>query len=111
MIEDDSLKTLSEKEAAPFVGVSHSTMRRWRGDNIGPAYFRCGRIIRYTLAALKSFQKKHTVQPSSARDGKSSKTPKQPSSSDRPKLTHRTNKLRDPATLPAALFDAVQPVQ
>ncbi len=51
---------LSEKEAATYLCVSLSTIRRWRRFKTGPAYFRYGGVLRYRRAALEEFITKNT---------------------------------------------------
>jgi len=50
---------LSEKQAAAFLSVSLSTIRRWRRANIGPAFFRFGGVLRYSVEHLKAFVTKN----------------------------------------------------
>jgi excisionase family DNA binding protein len=50
----------SEREAAAFLSVSLSTIRRWRRTNTGPAFFRFGNVLRYAREALDEFITKHT---------------------------------------------------
>ena len=51
---------LSEKEAAAYLGVSLSTVRRWRRGKIGPAYYRVGDVLRYARGGLDAFIAKNT---------------------------------------------------
>lgn len=46
---------LSEKEASAYLGVSLSTIRRWRRANAGPSYFRFGDVLRYAQDGLDTF--------------------------------------------------------
>ena len=47
---------LTEAQAAEYLGVSLSTIRRWRKQQgKGPAFFRVGDILRYALCALDAF--------------------------------------------------------
>jgi excisionase family DNA binding protein len=46
---------LSEKEAADYLRVSLSTVRRWRRNKTGPAHFRFGGVLRYNRATLVEF--------------------------------------------------------
>ena len=50
----------SEREAAAYLSISLSTIRRWRRTNIGPAFFKFGDILRYSREALDEFVAKHT---------------------------------------------------
>ena len=46
---------LSEKEAAAFLSISLSTLRRRRRDGTGPAHLRFGGVLRYSHQALEQF--------------------------------------------------------
>jgi hypothetical protein len=46
---------LTEVEAAQFLRVSLSTLRRRRRTNAGPAFFRIGAVIRYRRRDLEEF--------------------------------------------------------
>jgi excisionase family DNA binding protein len=46
---------LSEKEVATYLNVSLSTIRRWRRNASGPAFFRFGGVLRYSQAAVDEF--------------------------------------------------------
>jgi excisionase family DNA binding protein len=52
---------LSEKEAAAYLTVSLSTIRRWRHTSTGPAVFRFGDVLRYAREALDEFIAKNTT--------------------------------------------------
>jgi excisionase family DNA binding protein len=45
----------SEKEAAAYLSVSLSTIRRWRRTKTGPELFRFGGVLRYSREALDVF--------------------------------------------------------
>ena len=51
---------LSEKEAAAYLSVSLSTIRRWRRRGTGPAFFHFGGVLRYSHTALTEFIVKYT---------------------------------------------------
>ncbi len=51
---------LSEKEAALYLGVSLSTIRRWRCSSGGPSFYRFGRVLRYCQEALDAFIARNT---------------------------------------------------
>ncbi len=51
---------LSEKEAAAYLNVSLSTIRRWRRAGIGPEHFHFGGVLRYAQPALDTFIQQHT---------------------------------------------------
>ena len=46
---------LTEAQAARYLNVSLSTMRRWRSAATGPRYFRVGDILRYHVSDLQQF--------------------------------------------------------
>jgi len=51
---------VSENQAAAYLGVSLSTLRRWRRNHLGPAHFRVGDVLRYAQHALDAFIEKNT---------------------------------------------------
>jgi excisionase family DNA binding protein len=51
---------LSEKEAAAYLAVSMSTLRRWRRAHTGPVHFRFGGVLRYGRSDLDRFIAKFT---------------------------------------------------
>ena len=50
---------LTELEAATRIGISLSTMRRWRRANTAPNYFRVGGILRYRPEDIDKFIADH----------------------------------------------------
>jgi excisionase family DNA binding protein len=60
MVPNSSTAFLSEKEAAAYLSVSLSTIRRWRRCKNGPEYFRFGGVLRYSRAALGAFIVRYT---------------------------------------------------
>jgi len=57
-------KSLKTKEAAELLGVSISTLEKWRQRGLGPAFSRTGpRTIRYHVDALAAHQAATTVTP------------------------------------------------
>jgi len=50
----------TEKQAAHYLSISLSTLRRWRRSGIGPVYFRHGNVLRYGRKALDEFIAKNT---------------------------------------------------
>jgi Helix-turn-helix domain len=59
MPQNIRLFLLSEKEAALYLGVSVSTMRRWRRTKSGPPLFRFGGVLRYRCDDLDTFVRNH----------------------------------------------------
>jgi excisionase family DNA binding protein len=51
---------LSEKEAAIYLGISLSTIRRWRKTADGPKFYRHGNVLRYRQEALEEFISQNT---------------------------------------------------
>jgi len=50
---------LRAKEAAEYMGVSSSTLAKWRMRNEGPPYHRCGpRIVYYLQEEIDAWQAK-----------------------------------------------------
>lgn len=58
-----NLRTITEKEAAIFLGWSIRTLqnRRWKG--LPPQYLRLGRSIRYRLSDLQAYLDACAVEP------------------------------------------------
>ncbi len=56
--QDDEFKT--EPEAAFFLHVSQSCLRKWRGRGVGPKYCRFGRLIRYRASFLNEWIDSHS---------------------------------------------------
>ncbi|HBP87607.1 MAG TPA: helix-turn-helix domain-containing protein [Nitrospirales bacterium] len=55
---------LSSAQAAEFLGVSMSTMNRWRWLRSGPPFRRInGRTIRYALKDLENWSEQALVEP------------------------------------------------
>ncbi len=55
---------LTEAQTADYLGISLSTIRRWRKKlGKGPAFFRVGDCLRYHLSELDKFIAEHTTQP------------------------------------------------
>ena len=52
----------TEPEAADYIGVSLSKIRRLRRRREGPSYVRIGRAIEYRRPALDRYLDDHTVQ-------------------------------------------------
>jgi predicted DNA-binding transcriptional regulator AlpA len=50
----------TEDQAAAFLCVSLSTLRRWRRNGTGPKCFRLGNIIRYGKAEVLRFVAEHS---------------------------------------------------
>ena len=56
MTEIQTSKTLvNEIEAALRLGLSPTTLRRWRWAGTGPSYIKLGGAVRYDLAVLEAF--------------------------------------------------------
>lgn len=59
----DDPNTFNEKQAARYMGVSLSTLRRRRAARREPAFIQLDRRILYRKAALDKMLDDHTVQP------------------------------------------------
>ncbi len=62
---------LSENDPALYLGISLSTIRRWRRSADGPSFYRSGGVLRYCREALDSFIARNTQRLIMARDGDS----------------------------------------
>ena len=47
--------TMSTKEAARFLGISHRTLEDWRLKGTGPTFIKWGRTVRYRWSDLWDF--------------------------------------------------------
>lgn len=54
---------LTESAAADRVGVSAITLKRWRRDGKGPAYYRIGGGVRYKSEDIDSYISGARVEP------------------------------------------------
>jgi excisionase family DNA binding protein len=60
-------RLLTDREVAAVLGVSVSLLRRWRFRlNGGPAFYRVGRLIRYSQDAIHEFLETRRVDPSAS---------------------------------------------
>ena len=61
--------SLTEREAARYLGVSSAVLRLWRADGTGPVYFRAGsKLIRYLLRDLDRWIEARLSKPIGAKD-------------------------------------------
>lgn len=59
----ETRQLLTTKEAATFLGVTETTLRRWRSEGVVKVpYVKIGGRVRYSLPALESYVKAHTVR-------------------------------------------------
>ena len=56
---------LTEQEAAAYLGLSVSGLRKWRFRRCGPKYAKFGKIIRYRRSDLDTFVQSRIVTPES----------------------------------------------
>ena len=62
-IQDPRLVTLSEKQAAPLLGLTVATLRKRRWAREPPAFLKVGRKVRYRLSDLQEYLDACTVAP------------------------------------------------
>lgn len=48
-------------DAAIYLGMRPSTLRKWRSLGVGPKCIKVGRKVKYSLGDLKEYLKKQTV--------------------------------------------------
>ena len=56
-------RLLTPLEAARRLRVQKQTLAVWRHRDLGPAYVRCGRSIRYTPEAIAQYVERRTITP------------------------------------------------
>ena len=55
-------KYISDKEAAELIGVSVATLKRWRANDEGPAYYKPSHgIVRYSVEDIREWMDGHRV--------------------------------------------------
>lgn len=60
-VVNEHIETLTSKEVAHLLGVSHITLCIWRGKNVGPPYIRrVGRVF-YTRADIDEWMRRLRV--------------------------------------------------
>jgi len=52
---------LSVNELVKYLGISRSTIDRWRRENVGPPYVRVGKRILYHKHAVEEFINVNTI--------------------------------------------------
>lgn len=62
-----SAKTIQERDAARYIGMSVAWLRQGRQRGRGPAYIQAGRAIRYRVSDLDAWLDAHRVQTSESR--------------------------------------------
>lgn len=60
--------TITEQDAAPYLGLSRAWLRVARREGRGPAYLRIGRAIRYRVSDLDAYLAAHRIEPRSDRE-------------------------------------------
>jgi hypothetical protein len=53
---------VDEHGAATFLGTPVQTLRRWRQLRTGPAFFKIGKRVRYSLADLRAYIQRQRVE-------------------------------------------------
>jgi hypothetical protein len=52
---------IDEKELSKTIGVALQTLRNWRFRQIGPPYFKVGRMVRYRLDEVIHFMQQGKI--------------------------------------------------
>jgi hypothetical protein len=55
--------SMNDREAADYLGVAVSTMRKWRLERRGPAYCKLGRRVTYLVNDLNQYRESRRVEP------------------------------------------------
>jgi predicted DNA-binding transcriptional regulator AlpA len=68
---DDSVgenRLLNQREVSWLLGINEWTLEAWRSTKPGgPPFIKCGRLVRYSLKALRAYMKRQTVNPGRGR--------------------------------------------
>ena len=57
---------LTEKQVSALLGISLSSLQKWRHFRKGPSYLKIGHLVRYRLNDLEAFFEKALVNPGEA---------------------------------------------
>lgn len=57
----DTPPVLTPHEAAAYLRVGYSTMKRWRHNGEGPRYAKVGKAVRYRAADLDDYMEEQLV--------------------------------------------------
>jgi predicted DNA-binding transcriptional regulator AlpA len=55
---------LTTAEAADLLGIAEATLNAWRTRNVGPAYTKTGRLVRYPDYEIERWIRERTIQTS-----------------------------------------------
>lgn len=56
-------KGMNDKQAADFLGVKVSTLRKCRFEGRGPVYFKFGSRVVYYMDNLEAYRSAHRIEP------------------------------------------------
>lgn len=56
---DRKTELMTEREAAEFLSVTLSCLRKWRARRVGPRHFKLERMIRYRLSDVVEWLDEH----------------------------------------------------
>ena len=59
-VDEQPLYVLTEREVAQRFRVTPRTVQEWRRRHVGPPYFKCGRLVRYSLFDLEAYIESNT---------------------------------------------------
>ncbi|MBQ3060107.1 MAG: helix-turn-helix domain-containing protein [Desulfovibrio sp.] len=55
------LADMNEKQASLYLGIAADTLRGWRVQKTGPAYYKSGRSVRYSKTDLDEWKRANRV--------------------------------------------------
>ena len=56
-------RLLNQREVSWLLGINKTTLEYWRSrSNKGPEFIKCGRLVRYSLKALRRYIRHRTVK-------------------------------------------------
>lgn len=53
---------ITQQELAERWNISPSTLQKWRVQGKGPAYYKLGRLVRYGIAEILDYERRHRTQ-------------------------------------------------
>jgi predicted DNA-binding transcriptional regulator AlpA len=58
----DRTRLVNEQQLTELTGIPVRTFQDWRQRRKGPPFIKCGRLVRYELAAVDHWLASHTIE-------------------------------------------------